>query len=148
MHTLIIPPQIFKEMIAHCRGGYPKEACGILAGKGNMISRIYKMANIEDSTVSYMLDPQRQFEVMKEMRKNNMEMVAIFHSHSSSAAYPSAKDVSLAFYEGSAYIIVSLAEKEPVAKAFSIREGEVKEIKIIEPNNLSNYPKSTLSSLK
>lgn len=131
MEHLVIPAQIFDEMIAHCRDGYPNEACGILAGTGNEVSRIYKMSNIENSPVTYMLDSKEQFKVMKDMRENNLSMLAIFHSHPSSAAYPSAKDVTLAFYEDAVYIIVSLMEKELGVKGFSIREGKIEEIEIV-----------------
>ncbi len=130
METIVIPVLIFDEMIAHCREGYPNEACGILAGRENAVSRIYRMTNIEKSSVSYLLDPKEQFDAMKDMRENNLSMVGIFHSHPASPAYPSPKDVSLAFYEDSAYLIVSLVGKEPKAKAFSIRAGEIREIRI------------------
>lgn len=128
MEHLVIPAQIFDEMIAHCKDGYPNEACGILAGNGNEVSKIYRMANIENSPVTYMLDPKEQFKAMKDMRENNLSMIAIFHSHPSSAAYPSAKDVSLAFYEDAVYIIVSLMEKESVVKGFSIKGQDIKEV--------------------
>jgi proteasome lid subunit RPN8/RPN11 len=128
---LIIPSDIFTDMLAHCKAGYPNEACGILAGNGNEVSKIYKMTNIENSPVTYMLDSKEQFKAMKDMRGNNLSMLAIFHSHPSSAAYPSARDVSLAFYEDVVYIIISFIEKEPVVKGFSIKEGEIKESKII-----------------
>ncbi len=127
---LIIPSNIFTDMLAHCRADYPNEACGILAGRNGEVSKIYKMTNIENSPVSYMLDSREQFKVIKDMRDNNLSMLAIFHSHPSSAAYPSAKDVSLAFYEDAVYIIVSLMEKEPVVKGFSIKEGNIEEIEI------------------
>ncbi|WP_333654217.1 M67 family metallopeptidase [Dissulfurispira sp.] len=128
---LIIPQLIFDEMLGHCKAGCPNEACGILAGRNGKVSKIYKMANIENSPVTYMLDSKEQFKAMKDMRDNNLSMLAIFHSHPSSAAYPSAKDVSLAFYEDAVYIIVSLMEKEPVVKGFSIREGNIEEIEIV-----------------
>jgi proteasome lid subunit RPN8/RPN11 len=131
MDQIIIPKQIFQEMLAYCKAGYPNEACGILAGNGKEVSKIYRMANIENSPVTYMLDSKEQFKAMKDMRENNLSMLAIFHSHPSSAAYPSAKDVSLAFYEDAFYIIVSLMEKEPVVKGFSIREGNIEEIEIV-----------------
>ena len=130
MHQLIIPQLIFDEMIAHCKKGYPYEACGILAGKGDMVSKIYAMTNVEKSPVSYLLDSQEQFHVMKDMRENNLSMVAIFHSHPSSAAYPSRTDVKLAFYEDAVYVIVSLSENTPVVKAFSINEGKIEGIGI------------------
>ncbi|MBI3591985.1 MAG: M67 family metallopeptidase, partial [Nitrospirae bacterium] len=93
-------------------------------------------ANTESSPVSYFMDSKEQFQVMKDMRENNLSMLAIFHSHPSSAAYPSAKDVSLAFYEDSFYVIVSLIEKESFVKAFSIRSGEIEEIEIIMSGGL------------
>ncbi len=128
---LIIPDIVFTEMLVHCKAGYPNEACGILAGKGSEVSKIYKMANTEKSPVSYFMDSKEQFQVMKDMRDNKLSMLAIFHSHPSSGAYPSAKDVSLAFYEECVYIIVSLIENEPVAKGFVIKEGEIKETAIV-----------------
>lgn len=127
---LIISQHIFDEMISHCKEAYPNEACGILAGKGDEVSKMYKMTNAENSPVSYFMDSKEQFKVMKDIRENSLAMLAIFHSHPSSPAYPSAKDVSLAFYEDSIYVIVSLSEKEPVVKGFLIGEGVIKEIRI------------------
>lgn len=131
MRQLIIPQQIFHEMIDHCRKGFPYEACGILAGEGNMVSKLYAMTNIEKSPVSYLLDSKEQFNVMKDMRAHNVSMVAIFHSHPSSAAYPSLTDVNLAFYEDAVYVIVSLVERTPVVKGFSIRERRIEEVKVV-----------------
>jgi proteasome lid subunit RPN8/RPN11 len=131
INSLIIPPNIFTEMLDHCRAGYPNEACGILAGKDNEVSRIYKLTNVEKSPVSYFMDSKEQFRVMKDMRENNLSMLSIFHSHPSSAAYPSEKDRNLAFYEDCVYIIVSLLEKEPVVKGFLIREGDIQEISVV-----------------
>jgi proteasome lid subunit RPN8/RPN11 len=131
MRQLIIPQHIFDEMIAHCKKGYPYEACGILAGEGNMVSKIYGMTNIEKSPVSYLLDSKEQFSVMKDMRENSLSMVAIFHSHPSSLAYPSRTDVNLAFYEDAVYVIVSLIEGTPVVKGFSIKEGKIEEVGVV-----------------
>lgn len=117
-------------MLAHCREGLPDEACGILAGRGNEVSHIYLMTNAERSPVSYLMDSGEQFRVMRDLRELNLSMVAIFHSHPASAPYPSHKDVSLAFYEDSFYVIVGLTEETPVVKAFSIKDGAVKEIEI------------------
>ncbi len=128
---LIIPKQVLDEMLSHCKAGLPNEACGILAGRGNEVSKIYAMSNIENSPVSYLMDSGEQFRAMKDMRANNVEMVAIFHSHPSSAAYPSPKDVNLAFYEEAVYLIVSLASGEPVVKGFTIREKEILETEIV-----------------
>ena len=130
MHQINVPQHIFDDMITYCRGGYPNEVCGILAGRGHEVSRLFRMRNVENSPVSYLMDSKEQFEVMKELRENGLSMVALFHSHPASAAYPSAKDVALAFYEDSAHVIVSLSEREPLVKAFFITNGVVEEIEI------------------
>ena len=130
MQSITIPQNIFDDMIAHCREGYPNEACGILAGRGREVSRLFRMRNVESSPVSYLMDSKEQFEVMKSLREERLSIVALFHSHPDSAAYPSAKDVALAFYEDSAYVIVSLSEREPMVKAFFITNGGVEEIEI------------------
>ena len=117
-------------MIAHCRAGYPNEACGILAGRDSAISGIYKMTNAEQSPVSYCMDTSEQFRVMKDLREKSLSMVAIFHSHPSSPANPSGKDIALAFYEDALHVIVSLIGDEPVVKAFSIREGKIAPVEI------------------
>lgn len=128
---LVIPIHLLDEIIAHCREIYPNEACGILAGRGSVVQKVYKMTNIENSSVSYMMEPREQFIVMKELREQGLGMEAIYHSHPYSDAYPSPKDTNLAFYPDSVYVIVSLIYKEPLIKAFEIKNGIVKEVEII-----------------
>ncbi len=133
MNELSIPEQIFDEMIVHCRAGYPNEMCGILAGNGNRVSKLYKIANADSSPVSYLMDSREQFRVMKDIRESGLSLLAIFHSHPASAAYPSGKDVSLASYEDCAYVIVGLTQEEPVVRAFLIKGGEIGEVVLTAP---------------
>jgi [CysO sulfur-carrier protein]-S-L-cysteine hydrolase len=131
MAEIIISRAHLSQVISHCRASYPNEACGILSGTGNTVRNVYTMTNAEPSPVSYFMEPQEQFRVMKAMREEGQRMVAIFHSHPHSPAYPSAKDVTLAFYSDAAYVIVSLARADaPEVRAFTIMEGEVKEISV------------------
>ena len=127
---LNIAKNLFDEMISHCKEAHPNEACGILAGNGEEVFKVYKMANIEKSPVSYEFDSREHIKAIRDMRENNHTMLAIFHSHPSSPAYPSAKDMNLAFYEDCIYVIVSLIEKQPVVKGFLIREGDIKSASI------------------
>ena len=131
MAKLYIPIGLLKEIVSHCKETYPNEACGILAGKNRVVQKVFKMKNMDTSSVSYLLEPGEQFTVMKEIRQQGLEMTAIFHSHPYTDAYPSAKDIRLAFYEDSFYVIVSLIHKAPVIKAFEIKNGFVTEVEII-----------------
>jgi len=128
---LILPTNIYREIIEHALSGKPNEVCGILAGKSFFITKIYKMTNTENSPESYLMDPKEQFAVMRDLRKNDLEMLAIYHSHPHSPARPSQKDIDMAFYPNVAYLIVSLKDNEPYIKGYKIVNKAVTEIEII-----------------
>ncbi|MEN2994581.1 MAG: M67 family metallopeptidase [Thermodesulfovibrio sp.] len=116
---LRIKREIFDEMIKYCKECLPYEACGILAGKDNVVTKIYKIKNTENSPVSYFMEPRQQLLAMKEIREYGMDMLAIFHSHPYGSANPSYKDLELAFYDVY-YIIVAFEPKFEV-KCFKIK---------------------------
>jgi [CysO sulfur-carrier protein]-S-L-cysteine hydrolase len=128
---LIVPSHLLDEIIKHCKEEYPNEACGILAGKDSILHKVYKMKNSEQSAFSYMMEPREQFIVMKEMRENGLEMTAVYHSHPYADVYPSPRDINLAFYQDSFYMIVSMIYEEPLIKAFEIKEGMFKEVDML-----------------
>lgn len=114
------------EVLAHCRSRYPKEACGILAGAAGSpqweVTGVYPMANVEDSPIGYSMDPREQLKVEKAMRQAGQRMLAIYHSHTASAAYPSSVDVSLAISPDVSYVLVSLQDQAaPVVKSYQIQ---------------------------
>ncbi len=131
MKSLTIPGHLMDRLIRHAREGSPEEVCGILAGREGKVLEVFEMTNTEHSPVSYFMDSKEQFQVMKAIRRKGIEMVAIYHSHPASEAYPSAKDVRLAFYDDLAYVIIGLANDDPVVRAFTIRDGRVEEMEII-----------------
>ncbi len=127
--TLQLSQALVDQMIEHCRSRHPKEACGMLAGKGlalqsgsvRIATAIYPMTNVEDSPIGYSMEPREQLRVMKEMRQRNQHMLCIYHSHTASAAYPSSVDVSLAISPEISYALVSLKDPEhPDLKSYRI----------------------------
>ncbi len=126
---LKIKKEIFNEMIQHCRECLPYEACGILAGKDNIVTKIYKIKNIENSSVSYFMQPKEQLLAMKDMKIYSIDMLAIFHSHPIGSAEPSQKDIDLAFYD-LYYIIVALEPKFEV-KCFKIENRKADEQELL-----------------
>ena len=121
---LSLSKALYEEMIAHCKRDYPKEACGILAGKAGEVEQVYPMRNVEDSPIGYSMDPKEQLAVEKQMRSRNQQMVGIYHSHTASPAYPSSVDVSLAISPDIAYVLVSLKDQaRPEVKSYRIQEG-------------------------
>lgn len=125
---LKIPSHIYEEMISHVRADFPLECCGILAGKDDSISHIYKMMNKDSSRTSYLMDPKEQIRVFKEMRAFGIEMKAIYHSHPNHPAYPSKTDVELAYYPEAVYIIISIDDsRNTEIRGFRILNKEITE---------------------
>lgn len=129
-----IARELLDEMIAHCRKGLPNEACGMIAGIGNRATKVYPARNAEASPVRYLMEPRDQLHIMNDMDDHEWDLLAIFHSHTHTQAYPSQTDVSLAYYPHALYVIVSLAdEANPVVRAYHIVEGQITEEPIEEP---------------
>lgn len=127
---VVIPHAVFEQMIAHCRSCLPNEACGILAGTDTTVTHIFPVKNAEASPSRYLMDPREQFDVMKRMRETDLYMLAIYHSHPDSPERPSAQDIRRAYYDETAYVIVSFAEPMPAVKGYRIAAGTAFEIEM------------------
>jgi proteasome lid subunit RPN8/RPN11 len=139
MAPLEIPKNILSQMLSQARAESPIEACGILAGTDHRVQRIYTMTNTDQSADHFMMAPEEQFAVMKDMRAEGLEMLAIYHSHPASPARPSEEDIRLAFTDGVLYVVLSLQKpSDPKARAFNIEDGVVSDSKleIIEADNV------------
>ncbi len=109
----------------HARRESPLECCGILAGKDGAVKKAFELTNTEKSPVRFLMSPQEQLKVFEELENESIEMIAIYHSHTHSASFPSETDVKTAFYPGVSSIIISLQKGIPVVKAFRIDKGTI-----------------------
>ena len=128
---LILTPEQVAGMVAHARAERPLEACGLLGGRSARVEKVYPLPNAERSPVRYLADPEAQLQAMLEIEKLGWEIVAIYHSHPASPAYPSATDLEMAFYPKALSLIISLADRErPTLRAFRIGEGQIEEVEL------------------
>ena len=123
------------EMIAHALEDDPNECCGVLAGKDSQVSRLYRVTNTAHSPYRYLMDSQELLDAMLDSESRGLELLAFYHSHTHSQAYPSATDVRMALQSGwldVGYVLVSLENREdPQIRAFRISEaGDVQEQQI------------------
>lgn len=131
MDELLLAPGLIEEMIAHAAAHYPEEACGLLGGSGCHATRLHPVENMLHSPVAYEMEPLQQVRAMLDIEAEGQELVAIYHSHPGGLARPSVTDVAQAYYPDSAQIIVSLADrKRPDVRAFTIRDGQVRTIRL------------------
>lgn len=131
-NPVFIPRPLAEAMIAHARAEAPLEACGIIGGRGDRAVRFYPARNAERSPVRYTVHPEDQVRILWELEERGEELWGIFHSHPRSQAYPSATDIRFAYYPEAYYVIASLADpRQPVLRAFRIRDGRVTEHPIV-----------------
>ncbi|MDC0035342.1 M67 family metallopeptidase [Chloroflexi bacterium] len=118
------------QMIQHAKEHDPNECCGILAGEGESVTRLYRVKNSTPSPFRYVMDPKEQLQVMRDADENGLELLCFYHSHTHSPAFPSDTDVRMAIESGwvdFGYVLVSLEEKDsPIVNFFIIdSEGTV-----------------------
>ncbi len=121
-----IPENIYQKMIEHAKREWPLECCGILGGKDHTVVESFELQNVEKSPIRYSMSPKEQWKTFEEMEKQNIEMIATYHSHPHTIPFPSETDVKLACYPDVVTIIISLKdENNPVMKAFRIEKDAI-----------------------
>ncbi len=124
-----ISRSLVDEMVAHARESLPNECCGILAGPGEETARIYRMTNVEASPFRFSMDPGELAAVDAEAGDNGWNLLAIYHSHTQSEAYPSDTDIRFAggtaeLWPDTRYVLVSLIDQDnPAVRIFRIVPG-------------------------
>jgi proteasome lid subunit RPN8/RPN11 len=124
-------------IVAHARRDFPDEACGIIAGPegSDVAARLIPMTNVDRSPTFFRFDPAEQLALYQEMDAADEEIVVVYHSHTSTEAYPSRTDISYAAEPQAHYLLVSVAEsgadEGPVeVRSFRILDGVVTEEEI------------------
>ena len=133
---LKISSAALEAMTEHCRREYPNEACGYLAGKTGRVTAAFPIRNDAASPTWYEMNPLGQLKAQKEIRRQGAEHLAVYHSHVATEATPSRRDVERAtavqdFFDGH-YVLVTLKDRLPKARAFVIRDGNVTEEGLVE----------------
>jgi proteasome lid subunit RPN8/RPN11 len=122
-----ISQQLIDEMVAHAREDLPNECCGMIGGRGGEATEVVRVENSAASPLRYEMDPQEQYDALKSIEDTGDELLAIYHSHTKSAAYPSQTDVNQAVaWPEQIYVIVSLADDDaPDVKAYLLADLKI-----------------------
>ena len=123
---------VIHAIVTHAMEDDPNECCGILAGEAGRVVHHYRMTNVEQSPYRYSMDGKEMLTVLRELDDNGWYLLAIYHSHTHSPAYPSATDVRLATWPDAHYLLVSLMDKaKPDLRGFFIVNGQVTEEPVV-----------------
>lgn len=135
---LQISEDLVDKLLAHARADHPDEACGVIAGAAgsDIPTRFIPMVNAARSPTFYEFDSADLLKLYRDLDANEEDPVVIYHSHTSTQAYPSRTDIAYAAEPSAHYVLVSTREtgnnEGPYElRSFRIVDGEVTEEEIV-----------------
>jgi proteasome lid subunit RPN8/RPN11 len=134
--VLSLPREMVDRVVAHARRDHPDEACGVIAGRDGVATRVVEMDNAERSPTFYRFDAKEQLRVWREMDDADEVPLVIYHSHTATEAHPSRTDISLASEPDAHYLLVSTRAETDEVRSFRIVDGVVTE----EPLEITARP--------
>jgi proteasome lid subunit RPN8/RPN11 len=128
-----ISQSLIDEMVAHAREDLPNECCGMVGGADGEASVVVPVVNSAASPLRFEMDPQGQYNALKSIEEDGKELLAIYHSHTKSAAHPSQTDVNQAVnWPDAIYLIVSLEEpNNPQVKGYWLKDLKIADAELV-----------------
>lgn len=122
---------LFNDMIDHARRELPCECCGLLAGvvegpAGRVVER-YPLVNALASGREFESEPKSMFAAMRAMHEGGLEVLAVYHSHPTSAPVPSRTDLERNYSPEVVNVIISLAGEAPSVRAWWLTDTDYRE---------------------
>jgi proteasome lid subunit RPN8/RPN11 len=134
---LHIPRAIYDEMISQAFSELPNECCGLLAGviipplpteveapPTAQVKCRYPLVNAAASAKEYLSDARSMFEAVRDMRQRRIDLLAVYHSHPTSAPMPSRTDLERNYSPDVVNLIISLKDGVPLARAWWLAEKD------------------------
>jgi proteasome lid subunit RPN8/RPN11 len=128
-----IAQSLIDEMVAHAREDLPNECCGMVGGADGEAGAVIRVENAAASPLRFEMDPQGQYNALKAFEDDGEELLAIYHSHTKSAAYPSQTDVNQAVnWPDAIYLIVSLEDEDaPDVKGYWLKDLKIADAELV-----------------
>lgn len=109
---LCLPRALAMRLMAHAQSNPEKEICGLVSSLDGMAHRQLPIRNIAEQPESnFKFCPEEQIASHKSMRERSEQLLAIYHSHPTAPAVPSAKDIADCGYPEAVFLILSLDTK-------------------------------------
>lgn len=111
--TLLLPRPLVNKMLALAQQNPDIEICGLIGNNENNNRKdYYAIDNVaENPACRFLMDAHQQIKAMKTMRDQQQTLYAIVHSHPTTSAIPSQRDIEENNYRDVYYIIISLNTK-------------------------------------
>lgn len=109
---LVLPAEVHDLIVRHARAEHPVEACGFIVRTRDGAVSAVPMRNAACSATYFRFDPAEQLRVWQRLDDEDATVIGVYHSHTASAAYPSAEDVAFTTDPQWHCVIVSTRDAE------------------------------------
>jgi proteasome lid subunit RPN8/RPN11 len=144
---LQVPENVLAAMVAQAVAEQPNECCGLLAGVretakdttvpiGRVVTRL-PLVNALASRTRYGSEARSLLDAHKAMHREGLELLAIYHSHPTTAPIPSRTDLADNPYEDAVvHLIISLTTSPPSVRGWRLGADHYREEEwdVIEQN--------------
>lgn len=128
MTTISLTAAHIRRLIGIAKEALPNESCAFLLGHNYEVAEILPMRNIDESPVTFSVEPAELIQVYNLAESKGMQVIAIFHSHPAKA-WPSSTDIKFMEINPVVWVIYSTTESQ--LKGFIYDDDElIKEIDI------------------
>jgi proteasome lid subunit RPN8/RPN11 len=128
-----IPRKLYDAIVAQAFAELPNECVGLLAAKREnaeaviRVERCYPLMNALASPVEYLSDDASMLAADRDMRKNGLDIVAVYHSHPTTEPIPSRKDLERNYSSTVVNFIISLKGPTPLMRGWWLTETDFRE---------------------
>jgi [CysO sulfur-carrier protein]-S-L-cysteine hydrolase len=127
-----IARELYDEVVAHARAEAPNECCGMISARDGKAVCVYRTTNAAASPLRFEIDPEEQIRVHSEIEAAELDLGAIYHSHTRTAPKPSQTDINFAaWWPGVLWIIVGLGNGQADVRTWRIAQGDVSEAELL-----------------
>ncbi|CAN5286065.1 M67 family metallopeptidase [soil metagenome] len=126
---------LLDEIVAHAVRDAPNECCGLVVGRAATATSARALENLAASPFRFDIDGRELIAfAFADDDDDDDQLMAIYHSHTRSAPYPSQTDVNFAAgWPGVEWLIVGIPkakDAEPEVRSYLIDDGRIREVEL------------------
>lgn len=132
---LQISKKLVAEILAAVARSHPNECCGLIEGvrdkHGWRALTLHETKNLaEDPRAHFLIDPEIQFRLLRDLRGTGREIIGCYHSHPNGEPAPSVTDLAGAAEEDFLWLIAG--GNPQTLRAFCFRDKSFQPVQLIK----------------
>jgi proteasome lid subunit RPN8/RPN11 len=92
--AVLLPADLDRAMRRLAAAAAPREACGLLVGRGTAVAALAPSANLAGADDAFELDTALRLALQRRLRGSARQVTGVWHSHPRTRAEPSARDAA------------------------------------------------------